>query len=425
MDYVTSITSPIQSLLTSIDNFIFGQTYNSRSRTGLVNHGNTCFLNSVIQGLASLNSFDDWLSSDENLGGPVQFILSELLQKMQTSTQSALATDTLFSKLMSCGWKRSLHEQQDAHEFFQFLVSTLQHERNKAHQQEATLSNLPLLPRQDPTPIPGIKFSKLVGFMALNKSIVPLPFHGTIFTDITCSLCHTRKPSRYQSILSISLELPSIYTGGVVPLSQLISHYLQTSRVDMVECRLCALRGVSSKTSCAYKTCLGKIPQCLCIHLQRTQFHPYGFLYKSQTRVDFPFILDLATLHTEPTKLLCLPSMSLGPSSNLNGGVFRSTSSLTSSLFKTHRLSSLSLPCNASSISHTVSSTTPSRANYTLKSVVEHLGEDSSTGHYVSYSKLKDPTSWVFCSDETVRNVTTDQVKKAQAYMLFYERSPS
>ncbi|KAI6646487.1 Ubiquitin carboxyl-terminal hydrolase 30-like isoform X3 [Oopsacas minuta] len=420
MDYVTSIASPIQSLLTSLDSLIFGQSHSSKSRTGLLNHGNTCFLNSVIQSLVSLNSFDDWLSSDENLGGQVHVVLSELLHKMHSSTSQPHATDKLFSTLMHSGWKRSLHEQQDAHEFFQFLASTLQYERSKAHQQETTLSNLLLMPRLDPVSIPGVQFSKHIGFMALNKSITPLPFHGTIFTDITCSLCHTRKPSRYQSVLSISLELPNIYTGGVVPLSQLISHYLQTSRVDMVECRLCALRNDYSRTSCAYKTCLGKIPQCLCIHLQRTQFHPYGFLYKTQTQVDFPINLDLGNLHADPIKPHFLSSMSLGPCSNLNGGVFQSNS-----LFKNQKLPSLSHPSFSLPTSQTISSATPSRATYNLKSVVEHLGEDSSTGHYVSYCRLRDPKSWVFCSDETVRHVTPDRVKKAQAYMLFYERSPS
>ena len=423
MDYVTSLATPFQSLLTSIDAFIFGGSSSSKFRTGLLNHGNTCFLNSIIQSLASLSSFESWLQSDENIGGQLHLVLSELLQNMHSASSQAYGTEKLFSTLIHSGWKRSLYEQQDAHEFFQFLTSALQHERTKAHQQEAALSNLPLLPRLDPMlPIPGVKFSRRVGYMALNKGITPLPFHGTIFTDISCSLCHTRKPLRYQSVLSLSLELPS-FTAGSVPLSQLISHYLQTSRVDMVECRLCALRSSASKTSCSYKTCLGKIPQCLCIHLQRTQFHPYGFLYKTQTQVDFPFLLDLGTLQADPIKPLYLSPVSLGPCSNLNGGVFQSASSLTHSLFKHQKFSSLSVPSLSLSVPHTVAAT-PSRATYALRSVVEHLGEDSSTGHYVSYCRLKDPRSWVLCSDENVQRIHADRVKKAQAYMLFYERSP-
>ena len=422
MDYVTSLTTPIQSLFSSIDAFIFGGSSNSQFRPGLLNHGNTCFLNSVIQSLASLSSFEDWLQSDENMGGQLHLVVSELLQKLHMSGSQAFGTEKLFSTLMHSGWKRSLYEQQDAYEFFQFLASTLQHERTKAHQQEATLSNLPLQPRNDPIPpIPGVKFSRRVGYMALNKSITPLPFHGTIFTDISCSLCHTRKPSRYQSVLSLSLELPSFFTADSIPLSQLISHYLQTSRVDMVECRLCALRSVSSKTSCSYKTCLGKIPQCLCIHLQRTQFHPYGFLYKTQTQVDFPFILDLGTLQSDPINPPYLSSMPMVPCSNLNGGVFQPASGITHSLFK--KFPSFPAPSLSLTPPHTVTAA-PSRATYSLRSIVEHLGEDSSTGHYVSYCKLKDPSLWVLCSDENVQRIHRDRVKKAQAYMLFYERSP-
>ena len=110
MDYVTSITSPIQSLLASLDSFLFGISSGVRSRSGLLNHGNTCFLNCIIQSLASLSSFEDWMGSEENLGGQLHTKLSDLLQEIHTNSSHPRGTERLFSVLLHSGWKRTLYE---------------------------------------------------------------------------------------------------------------------------------------------------------------------------------------------------------------------------------------------------------------------------------------------------------------------------
>ena len=72
------------------------------------------------------------------------------------------------------------------------------------------------------------------------------------------------------------------------------------------------------------------------------------------------------------------------------------------------------------------SPTSPSSPStkYTLSGIVSHSGSISG-GHYIAYVKthLPDGTaSWTYASDGSVRSVTREEVLKAQAYIVFYER---
>lgn len=60
--------------------------------------------------------------------------------------------------------------------------------------------------------------------------------------------------------------------------------------------------------------------------------------------------------------------------------------------------------------------------HYRLFSVVEHLGSASS-GHYVCYVRRQN--KWWLCDDSYVMEETLKRVKKANAYLLFYEKKDS
>jgi hypothetical protein len=62
------------------------------------------------------------------------------------------------------------------------------------------------------------------------------------------------------------------------------------------------------------------------------------------------------------------------------------------------------------------------RCTYHLYGIVEHSG-GMNGGHYVAY--VKRSKVWWYISDSSVRQVSTEQVLKSQAYMLFYEQSGS
>jgi ubiquitin C-terminal hydrolase len=61
---------------------------------------------------------------------------------------------------------------------------------------------------------------------------------------------------------------------------------------------------------------------------------------------------------------------------------------------------------------------------YRLMSIIEHRG-NAHAGHYQTYRRVLSPggkgKEWAFVSDENVSFVEWGDVRKCQAYMLFYE----
>ena len=113
---------------------------------------------------------------------------------------------------------------------------------------------------------------------------------------------------------------------------------------------------------------LGRPPNCLCVHLNRTTWLQDGTMFKNNTYVTFPLTLDAGWL---------LKRQPPG--------------------FK--------------------------RVKYKLVAVVEHMGGPFS-GHYVTYRRCG-PThrQWVYTSDTSVYTSGPEDVLKCRAYMLFYCRT--
>ena len=60
---------------------------------------------------------------------------------------------------------------------------------------------------------------------------------------------------------------------------------------------------------------------------------------------------------------------------------------------------------------------------YSLYGVVVHHGSLHG-GHYTAYVKaaaIHDTTMWYYASDSHVRSARVEEIKKSNAYMLFYE----
>lgn len=58
---------------------------------------------------------------------------------------------------------------------------------------------------------------------------------------------------------------------------------------------------------------------------------------------------------------------------------------------------------------------------YQLSGVVEHMGGEGS-GHYVTYKRMRENERWLYCSDETVREIDEHVVRGREAFLLLYER---
>ena len=90
---------------------------------GLINHGATCYLNSVLQSLFHLDKFRNIIMTSAEEATGIVKELKRLFAFMSLSVKSALDTRAL---LAAFGWTRSqAHEQNDIHEFFSVLVDSM------------------------------------------------------------------------------------------------------------------------------------------------------------------------------------------------------------------------------------------------------------------------------------------------------------
>ena len=67
-----------------------------------------------------------------------------------------------------------------------------------------------------------------------------------------------------------------------------------------------------------------------------------------------------------------------------------------------------------------------SLVTYNLKAVVSHIGDKISGGHYIATTRLDASSdSWHTYSDSYCKAISSEQVQKQQAYLLFYEKDNS
>ncbi|XP_046458449.1 ubiquitin carboxyl-terminal hydrolase 30-like [Daphnia pulex] len=348
------------------DNFQNVKKPKNKSRNklaGLVNEGNTCFINTTLQALASCPIFIWWIdsilakpSSDATgncleTTSSLNLTMAVINNQHPTITADLFNTRQLIQSLEKHGWNLK-SEEQDAHEFFNMLFTTIDEEINKKSKIVKGIS----IDEQDTTTV--------------CHSISSSPFRGNLASQLCCLTCG-HKSVRYDAFECLSIPLPKLDMRNaftMLNVQGLLKQFLAAETVGEVQCDNCSV--TNGKSVFMKQLSLGKLPQCLCLHIQRCDWTNAGQLTKRQDLVKF--------------------------SEELNVG----------NVVYTNRLSGNLKP-----------------VTYRLRAVVEHLGMADS-GHFVTFRRnaVDGRAKWFYTSDTYIRTATLEEVLKSSPYMLFYER---
>ncbi|KAK4011681.1 Ubiquitin carboxyl-terminal hydrolase 30 [Daphnia magna] len=331
--------------------------------SGLINEGNTCFINATLQALASCPIFFNWIDSvltrktsditEHYLRTTCSLNMTMAVINNQHPTIDVHTFNSrqLIQSLEKHGWNLK-SEEQDAHEFFNMLSTTIDEEINKNNKISKGIS---------------IDEQATTSVCQPNSSS---PFRGYLASQLCCLSCG-HKSVRYDAFECLSIPLPKLDVRNaftMLNVEGLLKQFLAAETVGEVQCDSCSLK--NGKSVFLKQLSLGKLPQCLCLHIQRCDWTNAGQLTKRQDLVRF--------------------------SEELNVGNF----------VYTNRLSGNFKP-----------------VTYRLRAVVEHLGMADS-GHFVTFRRniVDGRTRWFYTSDTFTRTATFDEVLKSSPYMLFYER---
>ncbi|XP_064619927.1 ubiquitin carboxyl-terminal hydrolase 30-like [Lineus longissimus] len=276
---------------------------------GLVNLGNTCFLNAVLQGFSSSPRFVNWLGDfiDQHINSDYTGYLAWTLAKTTkvVNNESVEDEDDPYCPVEVIDSLRSRHwvissDEQDAHELFHVFTQTLDEEITKY---PPVVSLLDVSTLDETTHAQTEAVSKTHTMLPkLPSKENDHPFRGRLASQLQCKICAYKSPVKHDTFDSLSLTIPSKNFWGSLTLEGLLRHFISSETVQNVECEGCAKRQKelrqekatsTPKTTFTKKMTIGKLPECLCMHIQRTVWLNNGMPTKKCDHISFPETLHM------------------------------------------------------------------------------------------------------------------------------------
>ncbi|XP_024420364.1 ubiquitin carboxyl-terminal hydrolase 22 [Desmodus rotundus] len=343
---------------------------------GLINLGNTCFMNCIVQALTHTPLLRDFFLSDRHrceMQSPSSCLVCEMSSLFQ-EFYSGHRSPHIPYKLLHLVWTHARHlagyEQQDAHEFLIAALDVL-HRHCKGDDNGKKANN----PNHC-------------------NCIIDQIFTGGLQSDVTCQVCHGVSTT-IDPFWDISLDLPgsstpfwplspgsegSVVNGdshmsGTTTLTDCLRRFTRPEHLGSsakIKCSGCHSYQESTK-----QLTMKKLPIVACFHLKRFE-HSAKLRRKITTYVSFPLVLDMT------------PFMASSKESRMNGQYQQPADSLSND------------------------------NKYSLFAVVNHQGTLES-GHYTSFIR-QHKDQWFKCDDAIITKASIEDVLDSEGYLLFYHK---
>ena len=323
---------------------------------GMINLGNTCFINSCLQVLIHCPLFIHKFFDKYNSMKKEEAVISHYFYDVCTSMVNTINTQEKYIDITNFksvfGTKHQIFEgylQNDSQEFCRIFLEDLSTElneiKNKALYKELTYSLQRTKTYKDK------EYAK--NFTEREKSIITEIFYSQIITTFTCK-CHFNNYS-FQKLLDFPLLLPKNIQQ--VDITSLLKGYCQVETIDFE--RKCENCNKIEKHQKEIK--ISSPPEILILSLQRIDPSTQK---KNECIVTFPDVLDIKEFIDHECK-------------------------------------------------H------DSETIYNLFSVINHKG-NMDYGHYFSYIKFYKKEDWYLFNDSSVKKLEKKPESFPYAYALFY-----
>lgn len=370
-------------------------------RTGLVNFGVTCYMNATIQALSATTPLtlfflddrfktlvqrDNWKGSK----GVLPELYANLIRSIWKGDVEAIRPSTLRSFCARLNSEWGIDRQQDAKEFFDFLLDCLHEDLNKnwsktplkalTMQQEITRESMPK---------PIVCRTEWSRYTHREQSYLTQLFGGQHASRLKCTTCHFTSTT-YEAFYSISVEIPRSGVGSIQDCLKSYCAEEMLSGDEVWKCPRCNREREATK-----KITITRAPQFLVVHFKRFSAGRGESARKVRTPIDFPL------------KNLDMSPYTLPPP----------TAEEARTIAKEH---------GAEKLKADPTMTPPYL--YDAYAVMRHIGTTLTSGHYTCLAKDRARKCWRQFNDTWVgdfdpeRLPERDRLQNEMAYIVFYER---
>ncbi|KAH6629282.1 hypothetical protein C7974DRAFT_394208 [Boeremia exigua] len=375
-------------------------------KTGLINFGVTCYMNSVVQCLSGHLALSDlYLTGRYN---------RDLQRENWKGTKGILpeAYATLISNLFKgdissvrpstfrrvCGHFNSqwgVDQQQDAKEFLEFVLDFMHEDLN------VTWNKAPLQPLTEKQELQREQFPRQYAakiewarYQHRDMSVIGGMFAGQHASQLTCQACGITSTT-YEAFWSLSLEIPHDQACDV---RDCLRSYCSAERLagdELWRCPRCKKDREAVK-----KITITRAPDTLVVHFKRFSASHNESARKVRTPINFPLQgLDMSPFMEKPM----LPEQEQYIAKNAPDGLTQ--------------LAGLK-----------ADPTMNGPYVYNAYAVIHHIGATLGSGHYTAFVKDKARGVWRSFNDDRLVDFEPgnlqpkDRLQNERAYIVFYER---